>query len=342
MRLHLGWRQRLIQLLVLLLYFGIGCAFYTTHESKACESEGCEDRCERFSPLSRSRPPGICEERWTVVDSLYFIMATISTVGYGDFYPTNNASSIFTTFWIVLGVPWMFVLMTDGLLASVALPATWIRERVVQPLVARCFKQAHDVYQPSTRRGSLSNRLSKSLQRQSTTDRKSRMGIHDGSGGSRIARWCVQWARGHHRGHHHHYLQASAFDFWCSRLIPLAISFLLFTAVTIFGFGGVLYRLQPAWAEALEWEYAEYYGEGVGESSAMWEAFWHGVVTCTAVGYNSGPKDAPGFVEPHAQAARGLATLHIALCVTWLGHWVSIRATQQCAARAVHRPSVHR
>ena len=49
-------------------------------------------------------------EGWETVDCLFFISATISTVGFGDFAPTNDASKVFTIFFIITSL--IFVLTT--------------------------------------------------------------------------------------------------------------------------------------------------------------------------------------------------------------------------------------
>lgn len=43
-------------------------------------------------------------EGWDYFDSLYFTATTITTVGYGDFYPTSQASKIFTLFVMFFGI----------------------------------------------------------------------------------------------------------------------------------------------------------------------------------------------------------------------------------------------
>jgi voltage-gated potassium channel Kch len=43
-------------------------------------------------------------EGWPYVDALYFSLATISTVGYGDFTPRTQFGKAFTMIYIVVGV----------------------------------------------------------------------------------------------------------------------------------------------------------------------------------------------------------------------------------------------
>ncbi len=42
-------------------------------------------------------------EKWSWVDSYYFCVVTLATVGYGDFVPTTIPGKIFTTFYIFAG-----------------------------------------------------------------------------------------------------------------------------------------------------------------------------------------------------------------------------------------------
>jgi len=43
-------------------------------------------------------------EGWSWIDSLYFSVITLTTVGYGDFYPQTDAGKLFTIFYIIIGI----------------------------------------------------------------------------------------------------------------------------------------------------------------------------------------------------------------------------------------------
>jgi hypothetical protein len=43
-------------------------------------------------------------EGWGVVTSLYFSIATLTTVGYGDLYPSDDVSRMFTAVYVLVGV----------------------------------------------------------------------------------------------------------------------------------------------------------------------------------------------------------------------------------------------
>lgn len=43
-------------------------------------------------------------EDWSYIDSFYFTITTITTVGYGDLHPTSEASRLFTAIFILLSV----------------------------------------------------------------------------------------------------------------------------------------------------------------------------------------------------------------------------------------------
>lgn len=43
-------------------------------------------------------------EGWSWIQSFYFSVSTLSTVGYGDLHPTTDGSRLFTAFYILSGV----------------------------------------------------------------------------------------------------------------------------------------------------------------------------------------------------------------------------------------------
>lgn len=47
-------------------------------------------------------------EGWKLLDSLYFSVITLTTVGYGDFSPQTNFGKIFTIFYILTGIGIIF------------------------------------------------------------------------------------------------------------------------------------------------------------------------------------------------------------------------------------------
>lgn len=55
-------------------------------------------------------------ESWTILDSVYFVTVSVSTIGYGDFYPTSDTGRLFTSFFIIAGL--IFVLSAVDELAK--------------------------------------------------------------------------------------------------------------------------------------------------------------------------------------------------------------------------------
>jgi voltage-gated potassium channel len=52
-------------------------------------------------------------EDWTVIESLYFCVVTLTTVGYGDFSPTTPGTQIFTIIYILTGFGVLVALLTS-------------------------------------------------------------------------------------------------------------------------------------------------------------------------------------------------------------------------------------
>jgi hypothetical protein len=66
-------------------------------------------------------------EGWSVLDSLYFSVITLTTVGYGDLAPTQPGTKVFTMVFIILGIG--ILLTFINLVAKHALQAPTLRER---------------------------------------------------------------------------------------------------------------------------------------------------------------------------------------------------------------------
>ena len=47
-------------------------------------------------------------ENWRYLDSVYFVVLTATTVGYGDFAPKTDAGKIFTIFFSFVGIGMAF------------------------------------------------------------------------------------------------------------------------------------------------------------------------------------------------------------------------------------------
>lgn len=43
-------------------------------------------------------------EGWSWIDSVYFSVITLTTIGYGDFFPQTDEGKLFTIFYIIIGL----------------------------------------------------------------------------------------------------------------------------------------------------------------------------------------------------------------------------------------------
>ena len=90
--------------LCLLIFFCVGLAVFTRPHTSICVGDLCQSVC---TPIvhNDSTSTGPEEQRcqWNAADSLYFIMATISTVGYGDLIPPAHLRP-FTAVYMLIGV----------------------------------------------------------------------------------------------------------------------------------------------------------------------------------------------------------------------------------------------
>jgi voltage-gated potassium channel len=53
-------------------------------------------------------------EGWSIIDSLYFSIVTLATVGYGDLSPHTTLGKLFTVVYILIGIG-LFVAVAQGI-----------------------------------------------------------------------------------------------------------------------------------------------------------------------------------------------------------------------------------
>jgi len=52
-------------------------------------------------------------EGWSMLDAAYFSVITLTTIGYGDMYPTTQFAKLFTMGYVLIGVGLVFYIFTS-------------------------------------------------------------------------------------------------------------------------------------------------------------------------------------------------------------------------------------
>ena len=86
-------------------------------------------------------------ERWSWVNSFYFTSITLTTIGYGDIYPTTDVSKVFTSVFAITGVAVALYSLTiigsdyfarrEGHLINIIKTANEVRSRKVKGDIIR-------------------------------------------------------------------------------------------------------------------------------------------------------------------------------------------------------------
>jgi voltage-gated potassium channel len=71
-------------------------------------------------------------EGWSFLDSAYFAVVTIATIGYGDFVPKTPAGKIFTIAYVICGIG-IFVAAVSALGEHIARKGRWDEESGTDP-----------------------------------------------------------------------------------------------------------------------------------------------------------------------------------------------------------------
>ena len=105
------WLSPLLMLLVIVAYIGVGIIFYHYTEG------------------------------WSFVESMYFSMVTMSTVGYGDYTPSSAGSRAFTVVYTLVGIVLIFT-QVGGLMSLLTQPCY----DAIRRSINRAFpRQAYDI-----------------------------------------------------------------------------------------------------------------------------------------------------------------------------------------------------
>lgn len=71
-------------------------------------------------------------EDWSPLDSLYFSVTTLATVGYGDFAPKTDIGKVFTIFFVLAGVGVLVVFASEVARQTITRTEGRVEEREAQ------------------------------------------------------------------------------------------------------------------------------------------------------------------------------------------------------------------
>lgn len=84
-------------------------------------------------------------EEWSYVDSFYFSTMTLTTIGYGDITPTQNATKIFVSIYAIFGIAVMLYV-----LGSIIGKSLVEQEQVFHRLFTRIYNLRHKKIEEKT------------------------------------------------------------------------------------------------------------------------------------------------------------------------------------------------
>ena len=99
------------------IYVAVGLLFYMLHERHECadDIEEANFTDTVSNDTMGADEPSMCP--WSTIDTLYFIFATSSTVGYGDMVPSTTLSRFFTVPFMLVGVFVTFTIAGEAVTA---------------------------------------------------------------------------------------------------------------------------------------------------------------------------------------------------------------------------------
>jgi len=136
------------ELLEAFVLISLGVIFYRSVERKACAqplasaSNGSDALLNGLSAAGSSsgrcecsadyvpRYGVECTEPWSIADCFYFVMVSISTVGYGDYAPTSSGSQLFTICFVLVGIVFIFAELSEIVSGLLAPLYTWSRDKL--------------------------------------------------------------------------------------------------------------------------------------------------------------------------------------------------------------------